>query len=46
MRPLIRLDVVEREAATTGQGRDPDEATDMVRCSGAGSSNYRSRQRP
>jgi hypothetical protein len=40
------FDVVEWEAATTGVARDPDEATDMVRCSGAGSSNYRRRQRP
>jgi hypothetical protein len=43
---LIRLDVVEQEAATTGVARDPDVATDTVRCSGVGSSNYRSSQRP
>jgi hypothetical protein len=47
LRRLLRwLDVVERDAATTGVGRDLEEAAEMVRRSGAGCSNYRSRQRP
>jgi hypothetical protein len=40
------VDLVERDAATTGVGRDLEEAVEMARCSGAGCSNYRSRQRP
>jgi hypothetical protein len=38
--------VVEQDAATTGAGRDLEEAAEIVRCGGAGHSNYRSRQRP
>jgi hypothetical protein len=46
LRRLLRwLDVVEQDAATTGVGRDLEEAAEMVSCSGAGCSNYRSRQR-
>jgi hypothetical protein len=47
LRRLLRwLDVVERDAATTGAGRDLEEAAEMVRHSEAGCSNYRSRQKP
>jgi hypothetical protein len=35
---------VERDAATTGAGRDLEEAAEIVRHSGAGCNNYRSRQ--
>jgi hypothetical protein len=46
-RRLLRwVDVVERDAATTGVGRYLEEATEMVRRSGVGCNNYRSRQRP
>jgi hypothetical protein len=44
-RILRGLDVVKRDAATTGAGRDIEEAAEMGRRSGAGCSNYRSRQR-
>jgi hypothetical protein len=47
LRRLLRwLDVVERDAATTGVDRDLEEAAELGRRSGAGCSNYRCRQRP
>jgi hypothetical protein len=46
LRRLLRwLDVVEHDAATTGVGRDLEEAAEMVGQSGVGCSNDRSRQR-
>jgi hypothetical protein len=47
LRRLLRwLDIVERDAASTGVGRALEEAAKIDRHSGAGCSNYRSRQRP
>jgi hypothetical protein len=47
LRRLLRwVDVVERDAATTGVGRDLEEAAEMGRRSGVGCSNNRSRDRP
>jgi hypothetical protein len=47
LRRLLRwVDVVEQDAATTGVGRDLEEADDIRRRSGAECNNYRSRQRP
>jgi hypothetical protein len=47
LKRLLRwLDVVERDAATTGVDRDLEEAAEMGRCSGVGCNNYRCRQRP
>jgi hypothetical protein len=43
---MIYVDVVEQDAATTGVGRDLEEAAELGRRSGAGCSNYRSRQKP